>query len=119
MLEKPPRQTLPQSAESMRETEVATEPMEKPPVSSIPDELTRDGLLLVIDKVSGSGTKDALVGKLMNGPIEIGKPIITAMGNTSAVESITATDGKYLITTKSGSEYCFDPSKSFERSKTA
>lgn len=91
------------------------ESKEGTPVTSIPENLTRDGLILVIDKLQdGKETGQAMTGKLMNGPIEVGKPIKTAMANCTEVVSITQQGETYLIKTQSGSEYRFDPSKSIE-----
>lgn len=83
-------------------------------ITNIPENLTKN-FLLFIDKIqNGQKISNALTGKLMNEPIEVGKHIETAMGSTSEVEKITKTDNIYVITTKSGSEYHFDPNKSVE-----
>ena len=88
---------------------------EEAAINSIPENLTGNDLLLSIDKLqNGQETGRALIGKLINGPIEVGKHIQTALGNSTEVVEIKQTGGTYLIKTKSGSEYRFDPSKSTE-----
>jgi hypothetical protein len=91
------------------------EEKENSKIIKIPENLTRDELVLVLENMQdGKETGKVLAGKLMNGPIEVGKYIQTAHGNSSNVASITRNGETFLIKTISGSEYRFDPSMSIE-----
>lgn len=80
-------------------------------LKQIPENLTtRDKCLSIIRKDDNF----SIVGALLNGPIEIGKPIELALGNTSEVASITQEGDVFSIRTKSGSEYRFDPKESYD-----
>ena len=83
---------------------------EKMKNNSISENLTKDRLISIVKLQNG----EELVGALMNGPIEVSKAIKTAIGSTSKVEQIVQTGDTFLISTESGSEYRFDPSKSLE-----
>lgn len=93
--------------------ELASEEKENVLMTKIPENLTREDLILTIDKLqNGEKIGQGLVGKLLNGPIEVGKSIETTMAKSSDVVEIIQQGEKYLIKTQSGSEYLFDPSTS-------
>lgn len=81
-------------------------------INIIPPELTYSSFFrLNMDKIrDGKKTGTVLSGKLINGPIEVGKPIIFENCNSTRVVEITQSGNVYHIRTESGSEYVFDPS---------
>ena len=83
---------------------------EKMTIDRISEDLTKDKLISIVKLQDGK----ELVGALMNGPIEVRKAIKTAIGSTSKVENIMRTGEEFHISTESGSEYRFDPSRSVQ-----
>jgi len=83
---------------------------EKFTIDRISEDLTKDKLISIVKLQDGQ----ELVGALMNGPIEVRKAIKTAIGSTSKVEHIMRTGEEFHISTESGSEFRFDPSRSLQ-----
>ncbi len=73
-------------------------------VNSIPGDQT-EGVLILTKYEGGEKTSFSIFGALSNGPIEVGKSVKLAVGNTSQVERILCQNGEYIIFTNSGSEY--------------
>jgi hypothetical protein len=91
-----------------------TEPQE---IQSIPEELT-EGVLIFNKKGEENvplNKKHLVAGILQNPPIQVGEPIRAGVTNTSEVKKIRKEGAIFVITTKSGSEYTFDPSESLKK----
>ncbi len=91
--------------------------IESIPIRSIPIEITAGKAIVLTKAVNGTADphNGQIVGGLTNPPIEVGKGVIlTTRGSTSEITSITQEGLVYRITTETGSEYLFDPSRSID-----